>query len=33
MSRFACGSDLFPLTVSHMFMTESQCPGGPGGQV
>ena len=28
MSRFACGSDLFPLTVSHMYMTESQCPGG-----
>ena len=28
MSRFACGSDLFPLTVSHLFMAESQCPGG-----
>ena len=27
MSRFACGSGLFPLTVSHLFKAESQFPG------
>ena len=27
MSRFACGSCLFPLTVSYLFIAESQCPG------
>ena len=28
ISQFTCGSGLFPLTVSHLFMAESQCPGG-----
>ena len=27
MNRFACSSCLFPLTISHLFIAESQCPG------